>query len=804
MIERLAYNLRFVFALAAIAVQTMVASPDCFGQEKTDPGSTGWSFVFRVADNDGTLIKDATIKTVVNKTSDSHQQLPNGDFKITFDSKPKHFELRCKSDGKTPINATWHENDVPESSEEPFVVSLPTAIPTGGRIVDQEGSPVEGATVYVLAASDGQRLRPAISNFPCKTDGQGKWTCPVTPSNLNGLWIRLEHPEFISDQTYGGTVQNASIEELQAFKHVAVMRKGVTVSGTVSGPDQQPVPDAAVYQGSDRFGSHYPETKTDKDGKFTFKNCAEGEMVLTVVAKDLAPELVELNVVEGFKEPVNVELTRGKTLTIKVVDTEGNPVPKAWIPVDTWRGHRSLANAKLPSRTDKDGVFQWKHAPEDVVKCEVLVRGYLDHRGVEFTAREEPYIVKLVRPLVIKGSVVDAETGEPIESFRIVPQIHFREGEPGHPRRREAVDGQNGRYEFKVTYPRNGHSITIEAEGYATRVSNVFESDDGEVEFDFKLKKTPGISGTIVSEDGQPVKGAVVALSASPGYVRVEGGRITNLKDIPSTGTDGDGGFSLVSREVNWMLCVCHDLGFVVARSDDFKAGQTLKLLPWSVVTGKDLKSVGHKTPVMIALSESGLRGLSFTQYATVNSEGDFEFTKVAPGFALMAERIDPARPRVPRGHQFICRVTTKAGTRHQILLGQPGRKVVGKLAFEGRRIKAEGFAKAKTQQPDYPDGYDQWDEAKRQEWQKKWEATEEGMRFQTDRLLEYPLKFTGENRFEIEALPPGFYEISIQLGTDRGQSFLRTHRIRVKETSAQEKNPQPKDVGVIEFSHRD
>ena len=77
-------------------------------------------------------------------------------------------------------------------------------------------------------------------------------------------------------------------------------------------------------------------------------------------------------------------------------------------------------------------------------------------------------------------------------------------------------------------------------------------------------------------------------------------------------------------------------------------------------------------------------------------------------------------------------------------------------------------------------------------------------MRFQTDRLLEYPLKFTGQNHFEIEALPPGFYEISIQLGTDRGQSFLRTHRIRVKETSAQEKNPQPKDVGVIEFSHRD
>ena len=67
--------------------------------------------------------------------------------------------------------------------------------------------------------------------------------------------------------------------------------------------------------------------------------------------------LIEINVDDDFPEPVAVSLSLGKKLTIKVVDPEGNPISNAWIPVDTWRGHRSLADAKLPSRTNKKGVF---------------------------------------------------------------------------------------------------------------------------------------------------------------------------------------------------------------------------------------------------------------------------------------------------------------------------------------------------------------------------------------------------------------------------------------------------------------
>ena len=800
MIARGAHDLHFGFILAAIAVFAVVTSPYVCGQEKTESQAAAWSFVFRVVDDDGVILKDATIKSKVGKKRNGHRQLPNGDFRVTYDSKPTFVSLYCRSDGKTPVSGSWSGNQMLESSEEVFVVTLPTPKPMGGRVVDEEGDPIKGAMVSLLTSTDGQRLRPARAYYS-KTDGEGKWTCRVTPPDIQSVSLRLEHPDYISDNYFGQTRRNASVGNLQALAHVSVMRKGITVSGTVVGPDGQPLPGATVYQGSDRFGSRYPETKTDNEGKFAFTNCSRGTMVLTFVAKDLAPELIEIRVAEDFLEPVKVKLTSGKTLTIKVVDPEGNPVPGARIPVEEWRGHRSLMTEKSRSRTDSNGVFQWKHAPEDVVKCDVLVQGYLVHRGVEFTAREEPYIVNLVRPLVVKGAVVDAGTGKAIDHFQVIPQIHWGTDQSRLNRSR-AVDCRDGKYQFKFTFPREGYSLKIEAEGYAPQVSTVFKSDEGEVKFDFKLVKSSGITATVVSGDGEPVEGAIVALIENlTGHVRIRGGLIDNLESIPSTRTDENGQFSLVTDSDNWRLFICHDLGFAKVTSKGFEAGKTQKLSPWAVIAGRDLKSVDGKTPVVIALlNTTGGKDGQVDQEATVNSRGDFEFTRVMPGYVYALERRNPFLKYFPDPGRAIRRLKTEAGTRHQILLGQPGRKVVGELEFEFRPIRAKGFAKARTQRPDHPDGFDQWDEARRSQWQEQWSKTDAGMRYQSARWLEYPLKFTDEHHFEIEALPPGFYEILIGW-TDRRESYHRKHKLHVKKIAAEEKDPQPQDLGVIECS---
>ena len=68
MIARGAHDLHFGFILAAIAVFAVVTSPYVCGQEKTESQAAAWSFVFRVVDEDGVTLKDATIKTKLDKT----------------------------------------------------------------------------------------------------------------------------------------------------------------------------------------------------------------------------------------------------------------------------------------------------------------------------------------------------------------------------------------------------------------------------------------------------------------------------------------------------------------------------------------------------------------------------------------------------------------------------------------------------------------------------------------------------------------------------------------------------------------
>ena len=250
-----------------------------------------------------------------------------------------------------------------------------------------------------------------------------------------------------------------------------------------------------------------------------------------------------------------------------------------------------------------------------------------------------------------------------------------------------------------------------------------------------------------------------------------------------------------------WTLVVCHDLGFATVNAEKFRPGQELKLMPWAIIAGKDLKSAGSKTPLKLQLSAAGTKGYAITQSATTNPNGDFEFAKVAPGFVYSLESVVQLSRRASK-NKPIGRISAKAGSRHQILLGQQGRRVFGKLDFEGQRLESAGFAQAKLKRPETPEGFGDWDQARQQEWKTNWNASEEGMRYQTGRSLEYALLFTGRNNFEIESLPPGFYEISFLLGTDQGEIFQRKRKLYVKAIAADEKDPSPQDVGVIEFRH--
>src|SRR5262249_26284289 len=146
---------------------------------------------------------------------------------------------------------------------------------------DETGRPIKDAEVILLIPSDHNgRIRPSMWDYPVKTDAEGKWRCDLMPEKLDDVWIRLKHRDYISDNMYGMTPK-PSMEQLRTMTGIMVMKKGVTVAGTVMNASGKPIEGALVAQGSDRFGSHYPTAKTDVMGRFQFNQCTRGEMVLT-------------------------------------------------------------------------------------------------------------------------------------------------------------------------------------------------------------------------------------------------------------------------------------------------------------------------------------------------------------------------------------------------------------------------------------------------------------------------------------------------------------------------------------------
>jgi len=529
-------------------------------------------------------------------------------------------------------------------------------------------------------------------------------------------------------------------------------------------------------------------------------------MVLTVVAKDFAPELVQIAVGKDLPKSVELKLDRGKRLSIQVVDSHGDPIPEAEIVIRGWKDHSSLYDTNLPSRADKDGLFVWENAPKEAVKCDVRASGFEKHGWVDFTADDEPVVVKLFRPLIARGSVIDGKTNKPIERFTMISQHHDTSGRVSA-KRLTTIEGKDGRYELNFPEPRGTHSIRIKVDGYAPQTSAVFQRGQGEVTFDFKLSQSFGVEGKVVSPDGLPVVGATVALTEKKFQaVRLNDGRIENLDDFvtDSTGTDGD--FYLISPKKAWKVYVCHELGFARINGTFFETGHELKLSPWASIKGNDLKSYEDETSVEIKLVGVEKADLRLKQQTTTNSDGEYEISKVVPGIQYVVERrvtnLDSDRQfKQPR--QVTSRINLAAGA--HVLLGQPGRKVVGKVTFEGWRRNLNGYAKAKARLPRYPKGFDDWDVARQQKWKSNWSKTEAGIRYHTSRSLEYPLKFegdrgTGEASFEIEALPPGFYEVAIELDTSLGESSKKTLKLHVKKIAVEERDPQPQNMGVIEF----
>jgi len=544
--------------LYAIAI---AAIKERLGQEQAPAVDTAGVFDLSVVNKKtGEPLAGVNLEVRIDKAYSQAVTDRQGRYRIKLGQKePDYLRITAGAEGFVPMQLVYNKGQNVVEVPDGHTLYLEPATTIGGIIEDNRGRPIEGASVYLLVPGglDSDVERIAIRNHLEKTDKQGRWRCDIVPAKLDDVSIRLAHPDYVDDEGYGVT-EKPPMEKLRDMTGVMVMEKGLGVAGSVFDANNRPIEGASVARGLDRWGTHYADTKTDANGQFSFESCREGEMVLTVQAESYAPQLKEIIVAEDTG-PIEFRLEPGQTIRGRVVDVNDVPIAGVRVSADTWRGYRSI---KWRSETDSAGYFEWNDAPSDEVLFTFYKAGYMSTRGVGLSASEDEYVIELYPQLRISGRVVDADSNEPVGSFKLVPGTKRQGGDRISWEFRNAAAFSNGRYEYIFTWSYDGHLIRVEAEGYQPSISRIFYDDEGDVRFDFKLKKGERTGGTVYLPDGRPAAGADVIMCTRSRGAYIRDGMLEQKQDSRFVETGPDGRFSLPAETESYLLAVVHNQGY--------------------------------------------------------------------------------------------------------------------------------------------------------------------------------------------------------------------------------------------------
>ena len=396
-------------------------------------------------------------------------------------------------------------------------MKLETAATIGGLIKDEQGKPIAGATVVINGlARDPVGQVVLLECDSVTTDAAGKWASHRVPAHFEGLNFKLAHPEFMPAEYDQASAQNPAgnvltRESLLAGTAALQMERGIEVRGTVRELDgAKPVAEAAVLLLlTEEERRTTQRTATDSAGNFRFVLTQPGEASLMVEAPGLAPSHVAAEVERGAK-PLVLVLDKGRPIEGRVLDGEGNPLAGVSVSVPSFQ---NLAPLKWHTQSDAQGRFTWETAPDSPVVLAFSKTGFVEEVQVLAGAATE-LTVRLDKPFSLSGKVLEAQTGEPIRSFKLTRGYSYGPNEESvNWDLNQTIPGVNGRYSV-VSGDRRGGAIKymVSADGFLPASSPAY-GEKGAHTFDFALKRGQGLSGVVQLPGGEPVSGATVVLA---------------------------------------------------------------------------------------------------------------------------------------------------------------------------------------------------------------------------------------------------------------------------------------------------
>jgi uncharacterized GH25 family protein len=523
-----------------------------------------------------------------------------------------------------------------------------------GVVKDKEGKPVTGATVAVTRSvqmSGGRGGNIMTVNMSdarpqAETDFEGKF-------GFKGL-SSGDYDVAVSKSGFTRSTQNGVKTGEGHTPIEVVLNPGAAISGrlvqpnglTVTGYSVTARPASAAGSGTGMMmmgrGNNFAQV--DPDGAFTLDGLIPGTAYdLSIFGQgEMRGDPKKKNVVAPAGD-VDIEVAARGRIAGRVVDAvTGAPITDFEARYSPARAGGMqivvrMGNNESDRRTafsSAEGAFAFEDVPPGNWDVSVWAKTYQEARtaGIAVVPGETKTVdVKAARGLVIRGRVVDAKGGRPIQDAA----VSARDGGNATPFMLDpfgtggVMTDADGRFEITGQSP-GSYQLTARHPQFSEGTARVVVDDkDGAV--DIPLVGGGSIAGVVLSAQGGPLPGAEVSLQGGgdSGGIRMNG-----LGDAQGTLTDAAGRFRFehlaagrykVSANMRTQTSAVVDV--------PLNAGDVREDLRLSLDAGATIRGVvrglpeNERTGVMV-----GAQGIDYFANTRTGSDGAFEFAGVPKG----------------------------------------------------------------------------------------------------------------------------------------------------------------------------
>lgn len=456
---------------------------------------------------------------------------------------------------------------VPEGGERRERITLHLGLTCSGVVRDaRTQQPIEGALLVVESAMAATNRRKSPGRLEAKTDAQGAYVfynTSLSPMQARILTVsapgyatqvinnfamaNLGAPETRFKNVQGGVRQESKIQDFE-------LGPGLSIAGRVLRPDRRGAPGIEVeaMNQAGTVGSVGHDVSAE-NGEFLIEGLAEGIYLVRVVPAGNY-DAAALQRVEADSKDVVLELFEKATVVGRVLDSEGNPVPRFTVKARTANELSKAFGAVLAQRNvkdSKDGNFELSGLPEGSFVIEATAQGFAPSYSDRFDTTQglatTDIVVRMTQGGRLRGQVVDSYSGAGLAGSEVVTlDNNFIEGdlfelfsalEPSGLTKTSVFTDADGRFEIERMTP-GEYQIQVKVRGYSTVTMNDILIEDGKVTElpTQRLGKGARITGIVIGADNSSMAGATVQLTpADPS--QVQGHRQTR--------TDGEGRFTI-------------------------------------------------------------------------------------------------------------------------------------------------------------------------------------------------------------------------------------------------------------------